>query len=71
MKDLDYTPDAALAERIRDSLPRRPSPWRDGETIAWFVVDEQGNPFLRTTSRDDARELAGKDGDIAKLVRSH
>jgi len=38
MKDLDYTPDAALAQRIRDHLPRRPSPWRDGETIGWFVV---------------------------------
>lgn len=71
MKDLDYTPDAALAQRIRDHLPRRPSPWRDGETIGWFVVDERGNPFLRATSRDDARAQAGDDADIGKLVRSH
>ena len=71
MKDLDYTPDAELAQRIRESLPRRPSQWRDGETIGWFLVDEEGNPFMRAGNRDEARALAGDDAEFGKLVRSH
>lgn len=72
MKDLDYTPDAALAERIREALPNHPRKFKDGEIIAWYVLDgETYKPQVSCKTRDAARELAGDDGEIGKLTREH
>ena len=70
MKDLDYTPDVDLAQRIRDCLPRRRP--QDGDIIYWVVLDpETGEACARCNTRREARELAGPDGDIGKLLRAH
>lgn len=65
---LDFTPDPALAERIRAALPRH----QEGDVLGWVIVDpDTGEWCMRARTRTEARFLAGKDGQIGKVVRAH
>jgi hypothetical protein len=44
----------------------------EGDVIGWIVLDpESGEWCVRCETRAEARELAGRDGVIAKVVRAH
>lgn len=44
----------------------------EGKVIAWVIYDKKsGEIVMQCANRKEARELAGKDGVIAKVIGAH
>lgn len=69
---IDYNPDPYMTERIRAHLPRADQRWQEGAVLGWVVIDPvTGEWCCRAGTRAEARDLAGRDGAIAKIVGAH